>query len=503
MSLPDQIEIDREQIRRKGLAEFIKRAWHLIEPSRPYQHNWHIDVMCQHIMCCIAGQTETDRNQLFNVPPGCCKSITCSAMLTPWVWIEIPDFCLIHASYDIGISQRDADKSLTILRSKWYRDRWPHVVLKSSTPAITDFSNTKGGFRFSTSVESVVTGRHADLKVVDDPIKPLDTIGSAGVTATQLKKVIDWWDGTMTSRNKEPSMARYLIIMQRLHEMDLAGYLLQKDKGHCTHLKLPMRFEPDERCYNANVGCGDPRTKQNELLWPERFDEVSVSKLERDLGASAPAQLQQDPTNPDGDVFHKVWLRYYDSPLLLPHFYDLTLSIDATFKNVSGCDNVSLQLWGNHGPNNYLICDWYEPMSFTDTLSATKRVLAGSAPYCLLPNYRVGAKLIEDKANGSAIMDVLKREVPGLIPVEPNGGKQARANAVSYLHQAGNVIYPNPKTIDAPWITGHINQILGFPKAKKDDCVDAETQYLNWRYANGNNLWSALDQYKNRIQVER
>lgn len=503
MELPDQVEIDREQIKRKGLAEFIKRAWHLIEPGRPYQHNWHIDVMCQHIMCCIAGQTEQDRSQIFNVPPGCCKSITCCAMLTPWIWTEIPDFCLIHASYDIGISTRDADKSLSILRSKWYRERWPSVHLRSSSPAVTDFSNTAGGFRFSTSVESVVTGRHGDLKVVDDPIKPLDTIGTSGVTASQLKKVIDWWDGTMSSRNKEPTSARYLVIMQRLHEMDLAGYLLQKDKGHCTHLKLPMRYEEDDNCFNSNVGCGDIRKKQNELLWPARFDEEAVCRLERSLGASAPAQLQQNPTNPDGEIFHKSWLRFYDSPLLLPRFYDLTLTVDATFKNTSGSDFVSLQLWGNHGSNNYLVCDWFEQMSFTDTLAAIKRVLSGAAPHCLISNYRVGAKLIEDKANGPAIMSVLQNEIPGLIAVEPSGGKIARANAVSYLHQAGNVWYPNPKTIDVPWATGHMNQVLGFPKAKRDDCVDAETQYLNWRYQKGNSLWAALDQYKQRKSIDQ
>jgi predicted phage terminase large subunit-like protein len=498
VDLPSEIELDREQIHRKGLHEFVRRAWHIVEPSVAFVDNQHIAVACRHIECCIAGETEADRNLIVNIPPGTCKSLLFSVFLPAWIWTIWPGFCSIYASFDIDISRRDATRTLMILKSQWYRERWPDVRLRETNPAVTGFYNTAGGFRFATSVESNVTGWHADLKVVDDPIKPLDTMGGKENTAGQIEKVQTWWDGTMTTRNKDPKKARYCIIMQRLCEGDLAGYLLKKDKGHCTHLCLPMRFVPETACFNANVGMGDWRTKEGELLFPDRFDEEAVAKLERDLGIHAPAQLQQDPTNPDGEIFKKTWLKFYDSIAELPRFYGLSLSVDCTFKKTTGSDFVALQLWGRNGPNHYLLFEWSDRMSFTENLAAIRRICAGNVA-CLLPNYRVGAKLVEDKANGSAVMDVLTAEISGLIPVEPAGGKIARANAVSYLHEAGNVFYPNPKTFDSPWITPHINQMLGFPRARKDDSVDAETQYLHWASMSGSNMWAALEAHKQKV----
>ena len=495
LDLPTEAELDVESIRRKGLHEFVKRAWHIVEPSVQFVDNWHIEVACKHIECCIAGETEADRNLICNIPPGTCKSLLFSVFLPAWIWTIWPGFCSIYASFDIDISRRDAERTLMILKSQWYKERWPSVQLRVANPAVTGFYNTAGGFRFATSVESNVTGWHADLKVVDDPVKPLDTMGTSANVAPQLEKVKTWWDGTMSTRNKDPKKARYCIIMQRLAEDDLAGYLLNKDKGRCTHLKLPMRFEEDEKCWNTNVGCGDMRIAPGQLLWPERFDEASVASLERSLGVFAPAQLQQNPTNPDGEIFKATWLRYYNDVSELPKFFSLTLSVDCTFKKTSGSDYVSLQLWGRKGPNHYLVYEWFERMAFTDTLAAVRRACKGDVACLCLP-YRTGAKLVEDKANGTAVMDVLTKEISGLVPIEPEGGKIARANAVSHMHQAGNVFYPNPKTINATWITPHINQILGFPKAKHDDSVDAETQYLHWSSMSGSNMWAALEAFK-------
>lgn len=501
MSLLEQADIDRELIKRRGLHEFVRRAWHLVEPSVKFVDNWHLPVVCHHIEACIAGYTEQDRRLICNQPPGTCKSLIFAVFLPAWIWTIWPGFCSIYASFDPQISLRDAKRTLMILESPWYRERWPHVKLRDAKPAVGEFYNTSGGFRFATSVESNVTGFHAHLRVVDDPIKPLDTMGGSASTATQIKKVIDWWDGTMSSRNKDPKMARYAIIMQRLHEDDLAGYLLKKDEGRVTHLRLPMRYDAENRCWNENVGCGDARTEHGQLLWPERYDEVAVAQLERDLGPHGPAQLQQEPTNPDGEIFKRENFRFYDSVGDLPKFFSLTLTVDCSFKNTAGSDFVAMQLWGNRGPNSYLVWADCERRTFTETLAQIKRVLAGGVP-CLIKDYRVGAKLIEDKANGTAVMNVLEKEVHGLIPILPEGGKVARANAVSYLHRAGNVYYPNPKTLDVPWCTQHMNQMLGFPKAKHDDSVDAETQYLGWQYVSGSNLWAAMEAHKARKEAE-
>ena len=502
MTLFSQADLDRELIKRRGLHEFMKRAWPIVEPSVRFVDNWHLPVVCRHIEANIAGYTEQDRRLIDNQPPGTCKSLLFSVFLPAWIWTVWPGFCSIYASYDPDISMRDAKKTLLIIESQWYKERWPHVKLRDSKSAIGEFYNTAGGFRFATSVRANVTGRHADLRVVDDPIKPLDTVGGSATTATQLKNVIEWWDGTMSTRNKDPTMARYAIIMQRLHEDDLAGYLLRKDAGRLTHLRLPMRFDPENRCWNENIGCGDIRTQPGELLWPTRHDEGAVAQLERDLGPHGPAQLQQEPTNPDGEIFKRENFRFYDSVDELPKFFSLTLTVDCSFKNTAGTDSVAAQLWGNRGPNSYLVWADCEQRNFTETVDLIKRVISGGVP-CLVRGYRVGAKLIEDKANGPAVLSVLEKEVAGLIPIMPEGGKVARANAVSYLHRAGNVFYPNPKTLDVPWCTKHMNQMLGFPKARHDDSVDAETQYLGYQYTAGSNLWAAMDVHRARKAEEQ
>jgi predicted phage terminase large subunit-like protein len=478
------IAIDREMVKRGGLLEFGKRAWHLVEPDREYLYNWHHDEICTHIAACVAGY-RTDkldaRKMLIEVPPGSTKSLWCSIFLTPWIWTIRPGFCTINSSFDIDLSTQFARKALLILESDWYQKRWPDVRLRDNSASEKGFFNTRGGFRYATSTGSKVTGWHADLKVVDDPNKPADTQGSAAVTAIALENTKTWWHGTMSTRDKEPKNARYLIVMQRLHENDLAGHLEETD--HPTILRLPMRFEKNNRCWNEGIG-GDRRLFEGQLLWPERFDEETVSAKERELGIFASAQYQQNPINADGDVFKAVWFQTWHE---LPRISSFYLSVDCSFKSTAACDYVSIQVWGKFGPNYYLVHEVCDRLSFTETLKAIKQVLA---------TYRCGPKLIEDKANGSAVIDVLRQQVSGLIPVNPAGGKIARARAVTYLHQAGNVFYP-PDT-RYPWVARHTTQLLGFPRAKNDDSVDAETQFLYYASQRGTAVFDAMQAVKAR-----
>jgi predicted phage terminase large subunit-like protein len=478
------VAVDRELIRRGGLVEFGKRAWHLVEPGVTYVPNWHAEELCRHLEACVAGYhtPEVDaRKLLINIPPGCTKSLWTSVFLLPWVWTIWPGFAAGHASFDFKLVRRDARKALLILQSDWYRKRWPEVVLRTNSQAETEFFNTKGGLRYATTIESGGTGWHFDMKIVDDPTKPLDTVGTAETTSLALETVKTWWSNTMSTRNKDPKNARYCVIMQRLHENDLAGHLLETDKP-CL-LKLPMRFVEADRCWNEGIG-GDRRRTEGELLYPARYPEEAVAKLEYQLGIYAGAQLQQNPVNAEGEIFQGRWFKYYSE---LPRFNYYYMSVDCSFKSTSACDYVAIQIWGKSGPNFYLVHEVCERLSFTETL----RVIRD-----LLKTYRCGPKLIEDKANGPAVIDTLGAQISGIIPRNPSGGKQARARAVTHYHQAGNVWYPHPN--DAPWVVQHIAQLLGFPKARNDDSVDAETQFLFYMTQQGSNVLDAMQVYRER-----
>lgn len=233
----DLVGAERELIKRKGLHEFVRRAWPLIEPGE-FRDNWHIGLLCEVLE---AVHRREIKRAILNVPPGCMKSLTVSTFWPAWTWTLEPAHRFIFATYEAGLALDHARKQRDVVSSEWYQDRWP-VVGPAASKKAGYFMNTAGGFRYSTSVGGAVTGRHARTHVIDDPIKPKDTQGGADETRKMLKKAEQFWAGTMATRRDDPAKLARLIIMQRLHDADLAGVELAK--GGYVHVMLPMRYEP-------------------------------------------------------------------------------------------------------------------------------------------------------------------------------------------------------------------------------------------------------------------
>ena len=458
-------------------------AFPQVEPT-PFVDNWHIEVLCDYLEAVSRNEI---KRLVINVPPGTMKSLTVSVFWPLWEWIKRPETKWMFASYDATLAARDGRRMLRVLQTKWFQKRFD-PRLTEIRPAATDFDNTAGGFRFATSVAGKATGRHADIQVVDDPIKPHDMRGSLAVTKKAIDAVSTWWKETMASRRSDPETFRRVIVMQRLHEDDLAGEMLRE--GGWTHLCLPMRAEPSKVCVCLDPGCTpeDPRTKEGELLWPERFPEDVVREDETvGMGPSvAAAQNQQRPTPAAGGIFQKSWFRYWhnspDVPVpndpkfpcrdkvcrVLPEGGSLLQSWDMTFKGTDGTDFVAGGVWLHVPPDFYLLHQVCARMSFIEACRAVVDV-SNRYPEAL-------TKLIEDKANGPAIVDVLKSKFPGLVLVNPEGGKEARAHAVSGLFEAGNVFIPHDDL--ASWVPAYRAQIATFPRVVNDDMVDQTTQAL-------------------------
>lgn len=217
----------------------------------------------------------------------------------------------------------------------------------------------------------------------------------------------------------------------------------------------------------------DPRTKEGQLLWPARMGEDAVVKLEEFLGTIGTAgQLQQRPIPRGGGIVKREDFRFYrrNDIQLTEHFqWELqALSVDAAFKDTKASSYVVIQAWARRGALNYLLAQKRERLTFTNTIKAL-RVMRADHP-------NANAVLIEDKANGPAIIDVLKDEIPGIIPIEPIGSKEARAEAAAPLINAGNVLLPHPD--EAPWVEGFISEWLSVPTGAFWDQVDASGQYL-------------------------
>jgi hypothetical protein len=220
---------------RRSLREYIRMAWHVVEPSTPYVHGWHIDAMCEHLEAVTAGEI---RNLLITVPPRHMKSLTVSVFWPTWEWLTHPERRWLFSSYALSLAIRDSLKCRRLILSPWYQRHFGHVyALTDDQNAKLRFENDKTGYRLSTSVGGAATGEGGDRLVCDDPHNVREADSDVIRAATLV-----WWDETMSTRLNDPATGARVIIGQRVHENDLAGHVLEQ--GGYEHLCLRCEYEP-------------------------------------------------------------------------------------------------------------------------------------------------------------------------------------------------------------------------------------------------------------------
>lgn len=464
----------------RSLREFVRQAWPIVEPSTPFVPGWHIDAVIDHLKAVTRGDI---RNLLINVPPRHMKSLLVAVLWPAWEWIRWPERRWLFSSYGAQLSIRDSVKCRRLIESPWYQERWgDRFVLTTDQNTKTRWDNDRSGYRIATSVGGAATGEGGDRIVCDDPHNVQEAESDSIRKAT-----LEWWDVVMSTRVNDPKTAAKVVVMQRCHQQDLSGHLLEQGGGW-EHLCLPAEYEGS--CVVTSIGWSDPRKEPGELLWHERFGTTEIEELKRSLGSYAAAgQLQQRPSPAGGGLLKRHWFRYWQPPgahlpPVVVRFPDGTerpiaavevatveesaQSWDCAFKDLETSDFVVGQVWGRVGSGFLLLHQIRERMNCPATVRAV-RELSAKWPHCL-------AKLIEDKANGSAVIQMLQHEIPGILPVNPEGGKVARAAAVSPLLEAGNVYLPHP--LYAPWVNDFIEECAAFPNGAHDDQVDAMTQVL-------------------------
>jgi predicted phage terminase large subunit-like protein len=507
--VPDELAADH-------LRDFARAAWPYLEPTTPLRWGWALDAICEHLEAVSRGWI---RDLIINVPPGMAKSLTATVFWPAWEWIDHPERRWVFAAHSMGLALRDAVKCRTLIESTWYQSHFTRGawLLSDDQNAKSYYANTKTGFRMCTSPDARTTGHRGDRIVIDDPIDARIAVYSKA----ERDAVLAWWDNTMSNRLNDQETGARVIIMQRLHEDDLSGHLIRK--GGWTHLRLPMEFEPATRCVTyvrkpdppspapakstsevvlegvAQVLAGeepaaappapalgppetfwqDPRTAPGELLFPERFPRHRVEEEKKGGSARYAGQYQQRPMPAEGGLFKRSWWRYWrfahedpipaleDRTVVLPdHFDDVTGSWDCAFKKTSDSDKVAGGTWGRLGASKFLLELFWERASFTDTVREVRAQADRRPEYLEI--------LIEDKANGPAVINVLYQEVSRLIAVDPEGGKEARAAATSPEVEAGNVYLP----LHAPWRDAYVEEHAAFPRGSKDDAVDQQSQFL-------------------------
>jgi predicted phage terminase large subunit-like protein len=473
------------------LRQFVKDGWHVVEPGMPVIWNWHLDAICDHLEAVSDGDI---RNLVLNIPPGHAKSVVIGVLWPAWMWIHRPEWRALFSSYDQSLVTRDATRCREVLQSEWYQAEYaPKWRLKNDQNTKTFFKNTRQGFRFCHTVAGRGTGHRGDAIVCDDPLNARHRH-----SVKKREAAIDWWNRTMPTRLNDPRSGVKVIIMQRLHEEDLTAEVLKH--GGYVHLNLMSRFVPEKRTITVLVDKAtgqerelfrDPRKERGELLFPELFTEQVLDDLETQMGPEDfSAQHQQDPKPAEGGMFKERYFGYWCypgqklpsvkvklpdgeilevEPVELPRHFDKQVqSWDLTFKQKKTSDFVVGQVWGAKEADRFLLHQYRDRAGFDKSVEALLAVVDA------WPEART--RYIEDKANGSAILDHLHSKVSGLIAVEPRGDKEERAWAVQPSFRSGNVYLPHPMI--ASWVPGFIDEFTSFPNGK-DDQVDAASQALD------------------------
>lgn len=291
----DRIELEREACRR-SLSTFVREAWHVLEPGQAYLHGWHVDAVCEHLEAITRGEIN---RLLINIPPGTMKSTLTSVFWPAWEWgpKALPFTRFIGASHEQGLAIRDTLKMRRLVESEWFQARWP-IALRHDQNEKKYYENGETGFRQACAVASM-TGRRGDRVVWDDPHSAEDALSSA-----HRETALRVFQETLPTRLNNPDRSAIVVVMQRLHESDVSGFILENDLGY-EHLCLPMEFEADRRC-STSIGFEDPRTEDGELLFPERFPAHVVERDKKVMGSMAVAgQFQQRPAPRAGGFF--VW----------------------------------------------------------------------------------------------------------------------------------------------------------------------------------------------------
>ncbi len=462
----------------------VRNAWDIMEPGTSLEWNWHLDAICEHLEAVSCGEIQ---DLVVTVPPRTLKTSVISIGWPAWEWTHTPTTKYLGGSHDGDLAIDIAVMSRRVLEHPWYRRRWgSEFEIVSDQNVKSYYRNNRGGTRRSMGVAGSPTGKGADVLLLDDPID----VEKAHREIVR-KQALSWWKQLHTRLNN-PRTGKKVVVMQRVHEDDVAGWCI--DNGY-VHLNLPNEFDPKRRCITVRkplptpevpkpkkITWKDPRTKQGELLFPSRIDAEVIAKVRASIGSLGyePQYNQRTEPSDEDSWFPPGWWQLWhalptnpDGTMRRPD--DALVVWDMTFKGKTGQqakrtkepDYVVGQLWYRYGAETFLIDEVRGQWSFTQ---AVKQVAAFDERCRTVHPFPPTRHVVETKANGEAILDQMRPVVPGMVGFNPDpyGDKVARALACQPRVEASQVWLPAA----APWLEAWRHELKVFPHGANDDRVD-------------------------------
>src|SRR3954469_11179013 len=429
-----------DRFQREDFEAFVHRAFCVVTPGQDYAHNWHISAIAHALDKVRRGES---KRLIIAMPPRYLKSLCVSIAFPAFLLGHDPSLRIIAASYAESLAVAHSNDFRRLVQSKEYKRLFPKTCIDPAKNTESEVRTTQRGFRLATSVGGALTGRGGQFIIIDDPIKPDDAASEIA-----RRRVIDWYEKTLTSRLDHKSEGAIILVMQRLHVDDLAGHLLEA--GGWDYLGLPAIAEieeeiplPRDRVHIRRPG---------ELLFPARECQAVLDQLKRDMGTHAfSAQYQQQPVPLGGGMVQWCWFKFYTGKLPEPE--ETVISWDTASKATELSDYSVGTVWGRFA-DQYVLLDLVRGKYAYPELKRV--VMQTSGKY---PNAKI---LIEDAGSGTSLIQDLHAEGVPVQAIPPRGDKVVRMSAQTARIEEGRVYLPE----SALWLQDFRSEVMAFPNGR-------------------------------------
>lgn len=498
-----------ERGRPGGLIHFVRYFWHVLEPNEEFQDGWPLEAICMHLEAVTRGEV---KRLLMNVCPGFMKSLMTDCFWPAWEWSAagMPGHRYVTFAYASSLTERDNLRMLMLIRSREFQEMWGKSFALAKVGA-EKVGNDKTGWKIASSVKGVGTGERGTRVIVDDPHNVKD-----GESEAIRSETVRWFRESLSDRFNNMEEGVLIVIMQRVHEDDVAGAIIANSMNYC-HLMIPMEYDPERHC-STEIGWEDPRTEYGELAWETRFSKRVVAQLKVDKGPYAYAgQYQQSPEPRGGGIIKRDWWGAYELKVGEPfrHKFDYIVgSLDGAYTSKEENDPSGFSIWGAYQDGGrqkvVLLHAWKKWLEIHGQTTPrlqnedNKTYVRRASPNWGLVEWvahdctrlRVNTLLIEDKASGHSVAQEIarlykQREWRVQLVNPRNLDKRARTLAIQHLFADGMIEAPASLHGDvlmyrdwAQMVIDEFTKFRGLP-GDQDNLVDSGVQALKYLRDNG------------------
>lgn len=473
-----QIEIGlKRELFKKSYFEFFKWAFAILKPQEKYEDTFHIKYLCDKLQDeieRIIRREGKNEDLIINIPPRTSKSLITSVALLAWVWTKAPHLSMIAISYDDNLSLSNAQYCKDIIKSDQYRELFPEVQIRKDIDSKGEFQNTKGGSRRSTTTGANITGKGAEIIVVDDPQNP-----QTSEQEVERKKVIKYWIESLYNRLTPLNLGIRVLVQQRLHHEDLTGFLLKNHRDEYFHISLPAQLSKDVYPVELRQYYIDG------LLDPVRLSLREITKLRKQGDRFYAGQYMQIPSPEEGGIIKRAWFETVEPSSITrePENEPIHFFIDTAYTEKVDNDPTAILVCFKKGNFLYVLDVVAQWLAFPDLINY---IISYTSRFQYTSNSKI---FIEPKASGISVVQQLRVQT-NLNVIEtkpPDKDKVTRAHSITPTLQSLRV-----KLVNGIYIPDYLDELGAFPTGLHDDKVDVTVMAVTELLINTGPDWGFL-----------